>query len=257
MHDHPYARAAQALEGTPFSAIHYVERTGSTNADAADVLGDERFAGRTFVAEHQTLGAGRKGRTWIARSGTSLLFTTILPRPIPSASLWSVPFWAALSVAAGLRECGVEAALHWPNDLLIGTRKVSGILCVSRVAGERAWAGIGVGINVRRQPGAERDIAPPPAFCDDVAPVDRSDLLYAVLERYRQSLDLLDTPEEIARRWEAAAGVPGKRYRIVKDGSALAFDAVALALATGGGLVVERGDGTRETIDLADARALR
>jgi BirA family biotin operon repressor/biotin-[acetyl-CoA-carboxylase] ligase len=250
-----YASVARSLANTRFADIQYVERTTSTNADAADVLGDQRFAGRTVVAEHQTLGVGRKGRVWLARPNTSLLFTTILPESIPAARLWTVPFWAALALQDALREEGVLASVLWPNDLLLGVRKVSGILCVSRVSGERAWVGVGIGINVHRHHGAERGIEPPPAFCDDVARVTRPALLRAVLARFDALLPMLDDPQRVAAEWQTRAQLP-KRYRILKDGNALPFDATAIALADGGGLIVER-DGARETISLGDARALR
>jgi BirA family biotin operon repressor/biotin-[acetyl-CoA-carboxylase] ligase len=257
MQTQPYATAAQALAGTPFAAIRFVEQTASTNADAAALLGDEASAGLTIVAEHQTRGAGRKGRSWLSAPGTALLFTTILPRTVPAADLWIVPFWAALAVRRGLLDHGIHADLRWPNDLLLGTGKVAGILCASRVSGDVAWVACGVGINVLRNAKAENAILPPPAFCDDIVTVDRENLLSAVLLAFNATLDTLKTPQHVARVWETAAQLPGQRYRILKDNTTIAFEATALSLATGGALVVLRDDGTRESIALADARALR
>ncbi|HEY1868102.1 MAG TPA: hypothetical protein VGG70_07365, partial [Candidatus Cybelea sp.] len=85
----PYEHVAQALAGTAFGSIAYAEETVSTNADAADLLGDDRFGGHTIVAEYQRRGAGRKGRLWLAPAGTALLCTTILPRGIATANLWA------------------------------------------------------------------------------------------------------------------------------------------------------------------------
>ena len=73
-----------ALVGTPFATVRYLAQTGSTNEDAAALLGEPAHAGLTIVADHQTRGAGRKGRTWVAPAGSSLLFTTILPEPLPA-----------------------------------------------------------------------------------------------------------------------------------------------------------------------------
>jgi hypothetical protein len=95
------------LADSPFASIEYREETGSTNADAAELLGDDSSGGHTIVAEFQRHGAGRKGRAWHAMPGTALLFSTILPRSIAVDRLWLVPFWVALAVRAGLRECGV------------------------------------------------------------------------------------------------------------------------------------------------------
>ncbi|MHB8704569.1 MAG: biotin--[acetyl-CoA-carboxylase] ligase [Candidatus Tyrphobacter sp.] len=240
--------------GGAFARVVYVARTGSTNEDAAELLGDDAALGMTIVAEEQTRGVGRKGRSWTAPAGSALLFTTILPREIPTDDLWAVPFWAALCIRDALAGAGVDAALHWPNDLLLNDKKLAGILCVSRILGKRARVACGVGINVFRAAGVALD--PPPAYCDDVANVERPVLLARILERFGDELRRLADTGAVARRWEAAANVPGQRYRLLLDGERVPFEATAVALAAGGGLVVER-DGRQETIALADARALR
>ncbi|MGH7738240.1 MAG: biotin--[acetyl-CoA-carboxylase] ligase [Candidatus Tyrphobacter sp.] len=243
------------MEG-PFAHVVYVDKTASTNEDAAALLGDDAALGMTIVAEEQTGGLGRKGRRWVAQRGRALLFTTILPRELAAGALWAVPFWTALCVAEALERSGVATTLVWPNDLLIGERKVAGILCVSRVFGDRARAGCGVGINVYGTPQARNEIVPPPAFCDDVARVDRNALLARILDRFNESLTMLSDPHQVAHQWERRAGLPGRRYRLLVDGEADAFDVTALRLSSDGGLVVERG-GAERTIALADARVLR
>lgn len=254
---HPYGRIADELHGSPFSAIEYVAQTESTNTDAAKLLGDRRYFGLSIVTEHQTNGSGRKGRSWTAQPGTSLLVTTILPRTVRAADVWIAPFWTALAVRASLGRFGVHAELHWPNDLLVPSLgKVAGILCGSRIVGDTAWVACGVGVNVHRRPGGQADLHPAPAFCDDVARVDRARLLLEMLRDYDATLDKLDDPRATACEWERAAGLPGTLYRILNDGAAEAFEATALRLAAGGALVVER-DGRTQTVNLADARALR
>ena len=255
--DHPYAQVARNLMGTAFAKIRYLDRTGSTNDDAAALLGQDEGSGLTIVADVQDQGSGRKGRSWIAQPGTSLLFTTILPRALPTADLWIVPYAVAIVVRRALFECGIATSLHWPNDLLIGPRKVAGILCTSRIVGDRAWVAAGVGINVHRLPGATAGIDPAPAFCDDITPTDRAALLERILLIFDAWSDTLAMPQRIARVWERTAGLPGKRYRLQLDGQSEPFEATAIGLATGGGLVIERDGGIRETIELADARALR
>ncbi len=240
----------------PFGRVVRVERTGSTNEDAAALLGDDGALGTTIVANEQTHGTGRKGRTWVAQPGSALLFTTVLPRDVRASDLWSIPFWAALAVFDALARCGVRTQLQWPNDLLLGQKKLAGILCTSRVSGELARAACGVGINVYRTPHADEQIDPPPAFCSDVAGVDRESILSEALAAFARHFSLLDDVGEIARRWEDAAGLPGRRYCLLVDGEDAPFEATAVHLARGGALVVER-DGQERTIALADARALR
>jgi len=255
--EHPYARVGSALTGSAFSRILYKENTGSTNDDAARLLGDGAFAGATLVSEYQTAGAGRLGRTWVGQAGSSLLFTTILPNELPAEDLWVTTFWCALALHRALASLAIETDVHWPNDLLIGQRKVAGILCVSRVNGGRAWAACGAGINVHRTPGGDAGIVPPPSYCDDVAPVTRPQVLHATLSAYDELLPLLGDPPAIVRAWEKAAGLPGRRYRIQRDGGEDAFECSALSLDSGGALIVSRDGATTESVSLADARALR
>jgi len=255
--EHPYASVELELRGTAFARIRYERTTASTNDDAAALLGDPAFAGLTIVAEEQTRGAGRKGRSWVAAPGSALLMTTLPAGPIPTAHAWIVPFGVAICVRRALRTNGVGCELHWPNDLLTGGKKIAGILCVSRIVGDRAWVAAGVGINVYRTPGADEAIDPPPAFCDDVEPtITRAAVLRDVLLNYDVWNQTLYMPQRIARLWERMAGLP-QRYTILKDGASEAIDVTAVGLANGGGLIVQHDNGKRETIALADARALR
>ncbi len=212
----------------------------------------------TIVADYQEHGSGRKGRSWIASPGSALLCTIALPDAIPTTDLWIVPYWTALIVAAAMREYGASPVLQWPNDVLIGRRKVSGILCVSRVIGDYAWVGCGIGVNVTRPPGDAElaSITPPPAFLSDVIDVHSTTLLHAILRQADLRYDDLSTPGRIAHEWEKAAGLPGARYRILIDGESEPFEATTLRLLNGGALLVDH-DGEQREIALADARVLR
>jgi BirA family biotin operon repressor/biotin-[acetyl-CoA-carboxylase] ligase len=222
------------------------------------MLGEEQARGLTLVADYQERGKGRKGRTWIAPAGAALLCTIALPDAVATADLWVVPFWTALVVANAMRECGVEPVITWPNDVLIGTRKVAGILCISRVLGDYAWVGCGIGINVTRptDDATLAEVMPPPAFMNDVAPVDRETLLQALLRHADALYDELYAPAKIVRAWEREARIPGVRYRMLLDSESEPFDATVLRLLEGGSLLVDRS-GAQQEITLADARILR
>ncbi len=241
-----------------FSRISRVPVTGSTNDDIARILGEEQARGLTLVADYQEHGKGRKGRTWVAPPGTALLCTIALPDPVAAGDLWVVPFWTALVVASAMRECGVEPVITWPNDVLVGERKAAGILCISRVLADYAWVGCGIGINVMRPHNDPTlaDISPPPAFLSDVAPVDREQLLQALLHHADERYDDLYAVSKIVRDWERDARIPGVRYRILLDTENEPFEATVLRLLEGGSLLVDR-DGAQQEIALADARILR
>ena len=240
--------------------IRYSHVTGSTNDDAAALLGEPGSAGAVLCADYQRGGKGRRGRAWIAPPGSALLFTAILPEPVATRGLWAVPFWSALGVATGIeRATGLRVSLQWPNDLLLDERKCCGILCVSRVVGEHAWVGCGSGINVHRpaHDALFEAIEPPPVFLSDRASVvTRDDVLAAILGAYETSLDALHDPQAIARAWERRASLAGTRYRLLLDGETQSFDGIARHLAPDGSLVVATATGERR-VSLAEARVLR
>jgi BirA family biotin operon repressor/biotin-[acetyl-CoA-carboxylase] ligase len=239
--------------------IRYQPETGSTNDDAARLLGEPGSEGLVLVTDLQRAGRGRHARRWIAPPGSGLLFTAIVPRRVAASALWAVPFWTGLAVADGIAAQGVTIGLQWPNDLLLDGRKCGGILCISRVSGDQAWVACGVGLNVLRPPGdAELEaLDPPPAFLGDRAPaLERRALLDGILAAFERRLGELDAPNAVARAWEARAQLPGTPYRLQLDGETAPFEAIAQRIGPEGGLVVV-SEGRERTVALADARVLR
>ena len=266
-------RVAAYRKSHGYAAITYHEATGSTNTDAQPLLGDPAYAGATIAADYQTAGAGRKGRSWIAAPGSSLLFTTLLRAPLDPAALWALPLWTALAVADGIEAaCGVRVELKWPNDLLLGGGKCAGRLCVSRVSGERAHVACGIGIDVKRpSEAALAEIVPPPSFLEDAAPaVKREAVLAAVLDRFDADetafagvlylLVPLETAlyrqNDVARRWEARAQLAGTEYHVRFDADGSERTGIARRLNATGALVLD-DHGTEFIVDLADARVVR
>jgi BirA family biotin operon repressor/biotin-[acetyl-CoA-carboxylase] ligase len=243
---------------TRFPRLLYASATESTNDDAASLLGDAQSAGTVILAEVQRRGRGRRGRQWTAPAGSALLFTAIVPRAIPATSLWVVPFWCALAVADGVeRAAEIALGLQWPNDLLLDGRKACGILGTSRVSGDEAWVGCGVGLNVLRPEAGAQDVDPNAAYLSDCrTDVSREDAFVAIVGALDARLETLDDPGAVGREWELRAGLPGAADRLLVDGESAPFEAVALRLAPDGGLIVNAGGGERR-ISMADARALR
>jgi BirA family biotin operon repressor/biotin-[acetyl-CoA-carboxylase] ligase len=134
--------------GGPFglwTSIEVVASTGSTNADLLARGGPE---GQVLVAEEQTAGRGRAGRTWVSVPGASLTFSVLLrPTSVPPASRGWLPLLTGVAVAAAVRSAAdLAAVLKWPNDVLVGDRKLAGILAEQSPAGDAVV--VGVGLNV-------------------------------------------------------------------------------------------------------------
>ena len=143
------ARLRQALEqrGVAWSAsLEWHESLGSTN----DVLKEGARAGAdewtTVLADTQTGGRGREGRTWASPPGG--LYLSVLLRP-ESAGVALLPLAAGVVVSEVAEEHGVAAELKWPNDALVRGRKLAGILTeASSGSGGVDWVVVGIGINV-------------------------------------------------------------------------------------------------------------
>ena len=131
--------------GGLWTAIEVVASTGSTNADLLARGGPE---GQVLVAEEQTAGRGRAGRTWVSAPGASLTFSVLLrPASVPPAARGWLPLLTGVAVAVAVRSAaGVAAVLKWPNDVLVGDRKLAGILAEQSSAGDAVV--VGVGLNV-------------------------------------------------------------------------------------------------------------
>lgn len=248
------------LAGTRFADVRYLPQTSSTNDDALKLLGESAARGATIVADYQTAGVGRKGRRWLAPAGSALLFTTILPQPTTASDVWAVPFWTALCVAEAVEAVsGIALDLVWPNDLFAHDRKMGGILSIARIAGEEAWIGCGVGLNIHR-PAGDSELAaldPQPVFLDQLAAdAQRENVLAAILSQFDRTIDALADPRSVAARWERRARLRGTPYRYRRDIDGIERDGIAERLGPHGALIVR--DASVETaIDMADVRVIR
>jgi len=143
-------------------------------------------AGTVVVADYQSQGRGTHGRSWVAPPGTCLMFTFIIRGDYDAACLAELPGQVA-KLATGVlrRDYGVGVEVKPPNDLLIGDRKLAGVLCISQVSGERSsWALCGIGINTNLS--ASQAVVPNSTSLgiEGAGPVDHAALLARLLEAF-------------------------------------------------------------------------
>lgn len=208
--------------------------TGSTNDDAKRAAREGAPAGSAFIADAQTGGRGRLGRTWFSPPGQNL-YTSFVLRPLLEAKrLPLITLTAGLAVAdvVASRIAG-SVGVKWPNDVYIDGRKVSGILSEVQIAGARAaWVVVGIGINVHARdfPPEIADRATSLALAGATSP-DRGalfvDLAAALFSRVqmleagseRAIIDALRARDELAGRPITVDGVPATAIGIAEDGA--------------------------------------
>ncbi|HVE92247.1 MAG TPA: biotin--[acetyl-CoA-carboxylase] ligase [Actinomycetota bacterium] len=229
----------EGLSGTRFSTVEVHESVDSTQA----VLVREGGAdGRVLVADHQTQGRGRSGRAWASPPGTSLLFSALLVGVEPAfAPLVSLQ--AGLSVALAIERLGPRPQLKWPNDVLIGGRKVCGVL--GELAGGLVVVGVGLNVSQSRAQLPEgvdatslalelEGFGGPPGFGGSPPKALRRDrLLVDVLRQLDRTLAAPDWLDDYRSR----CATIGSRVRIQVPGDVV--EGVAEAVASDGALVVD------------------
>jgi BirA family transcriptional regulator, biotin operon repressor / biotin---[acetyl-CoA-carboxylase] ligase len=129
--------------------IDVVSETGSTNADliARAVRGDD-IDGAVLIAEHQTAGRGRQGRSWFDAPRAQIAMSVGIDAADVPAERWGwLPLAAGVSIVQAVGGiCGVDVALKWPNDVMAQGRKLAGIL--AEVAASQRAIVVGIGLNV-------------------------------------------------------------------------------------------------------------
>jgi BirA family biotin operon repressor/biotin-[acetyl-CoA-carboxylase] ligase len=132
------------------SEILVFEETASTNDVVEHLAKSGAREGLVVFAESQTRGRGRRGRSWSSPRGKGLWFSVLLRPTLPPSSASRITVAASVAVARAIRQlCRVDARIKWPNDVIIGSRKVGGILTELQVeADEILIAILGIGIDV-------------------------------------------------------------------------------------------------------------
>lgn len=130
---------------------HYHASIGSTNVEAARLAAEGAPAWTVVAAGHQTEGKGRLGRRWVEAPGRGLLMSVLLRPRIDPPETPLISLLAALAMADACRELtAAEVGCKWPNDLVIGERKVGGVLAEARIeGGEVVHVAVGTGVNAR------------------------------------------------------------------------------------------------------------
>jgi BirA family biotin operon repressor/biotin-[acetyl-CoA-carboxylase] ligase len=248
-------------------AIDRVATTGSTNADLLAAADAGAADGTVLVADHQTAGRGRRGRSWEAPPGTSLLMSVLLRPDLEPDRAGALTAAVGLAGRAACRAvAGVEPGLKWPNDLVAptpaGERKLGGILAESRVvAGRLAAVVVGLGLNLvspRPVPEELVDIAValdrlrPPG-----PPPDRGELAVALLTDLEGRLRSVEAGD-VARIWSAwrdASTTLGRPVRVETGAGPIV--GVAEDVTELGRLVIRQADGTGVEVDAGDVIHLR
>jgi BirA family biotin operon repressor/biotin-[acetyl-CoA-carboxylase] ligase len=251
------ARLAAVLRDDPlWTSVEVRPTTSSTNADIAAAARDGAAEGLVVIAEEQHAGRGRLGRVWQAPPRSSVLMSMLLRPELPVQSLPLIPLLTGVSVVESVRAVGELApGLKWPNDVLVGGRKLGGIL-VERLD-DAVVVGIGINVSVRAD---ERPVETATSLSIEGGATDREPLVKELLRsfsrRYRAFLAARGAPDAVMPSYRAVCETIGADVRVELPGGRTVTGR-AIDVDDSGQLVVEDSAGVTASWSAGDVTHVR
>ncbi len=269
-----------SVEGTRFSDITWVSEIESTNTELLDRARKGASEGEVIIADLQTKGRGRRGRTWTAPSGTSLMMSILLRPPSgtlspDNASL--ITSALAVAVLTAVDEvANVQLEVKWPNDLVVdsphsildsgdpGYRKVAGILTETLIQQNEIDAlvvGIGINTGWGHVP-AEFELIATSLDVLAGSTIYRTQLAHKLLQKFEiEYTDLLEPSgkENLLKRLREHSATLGKRVSVHmnQEGETTPLNGQAINIDEAGRLLVEFDTGGIQAVAVADVEHLR
>jgi BirA family biotin operon repressor/biotin-[acetyl-CoA-carboxylase] ligase len=238
--------------------MRYFESTPSTTWIGRQ-LGREgnarKMHGMVIIAEEQTGGIGRLGRSWVSPAG-GVWITIVLKPAIPIDRVFMVTMAASVAVARAIRkEFELGALIKWPNDIFIGDRKVAGVLLeLSAEADEIHYCLLGLGVNVNIPLGKLDQVkVPVTSISAEMGyDVDRASFLARLLKEFESRYLLIEAGEyeAIAREWKSLSCTIERRVRI--NTMKATFEGEAIDIDDFGALLIRKDNGKIERVIAGD-----
>lgn len=225
-------------------AVEVVLETGSTNADLL-ARAPQLLEPVLLVAEHQTAGRGRAGRSWLSSSENSLTFSLAWKFERGPQVLSGLPLAVGVALGDALGQLGVQVQLKWPNDVLKDGDKLAGILIETQsAAGGGTWAVIGIGLNLIMPDEVEAQLGRSAAGAPWLARMERDLLMAALLDTLADALRLFAHQgfAAFSARWNLLHAWQGQTVVILDNGQVLQ-EGLAAGVDDSGRLLLDTAEG--------------
>lgn len=266
------ARIEALLKTKTFGRNLIVRRqVASTNDLVKELAAQGAPEGTTALTDEQTAGRGRMKRRWLAPPGDCVLCSVLFrpnPRPDsrPTQAAWMTAICSLATADAVSNVAGLDAALKWPNDLIIpititiadeqpphGWRKLAGVLTETRFTGGRLdFVVVGIGINVNVEPDVLTKLSPHATsiLAETGRKTDRAALVAAMLNGIEARYERLRAGESPHAEWSARLATLGRPVQVrTKEGT---ITGIAEGVDESGALLLRALDGERHTLTVGD-----
>ena len=226
--------------------VHFARETDSTNLWIKRLAKESAPEGTLALAEFQSAGRGRLGRSWEVPEGTSVMMSILLRPKFEPQYAPMLTLVMGMAVAKAVKKLGFDASIKWPNDVVVSHKKICGILTEMGVRDGKidyAVIGVGINVNIREFPEEMADKATS-LYLESGREFDRSQIPGLVMEAFEEYYEKFAATCDLSGLKEEYESILANYNQPVRVLAKEPYEGVARGITDGGELLVEKTDGT-------------
>ena len=226
--------------------VHFARETDSTNLWIKRLAKEGAPEGTLALAEFQSAGRGRLGRSWEAPEGTSVMMSILLRPKFEPQYAPTLTLVMGMAVAKAVKKLGFDVSIKWPNDVVVSHKKICGILTEMGVRDGKidyAVIGVGINVNIREFPEEMADKATS-LYLESGRKFDRSQIPGLVMEAFEEYYEKFAATCDLSGLKEKYESILANYNQPVRVLAKEPYEGVARGITDGGELLVEKTDGT-------------
>ena len=226
--------------------VHFARETDSTNLWIKRLAKEGASEGTLALAEFQSAGRGRLGRSWEVPEGTSVMMSILLRPKFEPQYAPTLTLVMGMAVAKAVKNLGFDVSIKWPNDVVVSHKKICGILTEMGVRDGKidyAVIGVGINVNIREFPEEMADKATS-LYLESGREFDRSQIPGLVMEVFEEYYEKFAATCDLSGLKEEYESILANYNQPVRVLAKEPYEGVARGITDGGELLVEKTDGT-------------
>ena len=234
--------------------VHFARETDSTNLWIKRLAKEGASEGTLALAEFQSAGRGRLGRSWEVPEGTSVMMSILLRPKFEPQYAPTLTLVMGMAVAKAVKSLGFDVSIKWPNDVVVSHKKICGILTEMGVRDGKidyAVIGVGINVNIREFPEEMADKATS-LYLESGKEFDRSQIPGLVMEAFEEYYEKFAATCDLSGLKEEYESILANYDQPVRVLAKEPYEGVARGITDGGELLVEKTDGTIATVSAGE-----
>ena len=234
--------------------VHFARETDSTNLWIKRLAKEGAPEGTLALAEFQSAGRGRLGRSWEVPEGTSVMMSILLRPKFEPQYAPTLTLVMGMAVAKAVKSLGFDVSIKWPNDVVVSHKKICGILTEMGVRDGKidyAVIGVGINVNIKEFPEEMADKATS-LYLESGKEFDRSQIPGLVMEAFEEYYEKFAATCDLSGLKEEYESILANYNQPVRVLAKEPYEGVARGITDGGELLVEKTDGTIATVSAGE-----